>query len=555
MKTPVIAIGLDAAEPSVIEKWMSQGHLKTMNRLREQGMYGRLKNYTAFSAETPWTTFATGCRPPKTGYWSMLRYNADTYDMGARTAYEYDEFLPFYALGPDYRVAAFDMPQVRLTDKINGPQVSAWGAHSPQVPSGSLPETLLPELIERHGEHPGLHKDYAICPDIKGTLRLRDRLKVGIERRSAICQDLLSREPWDLFVTVFGEAHSAGHNFWQLSQPEHPLYEALRQEVERDPMLESFEQMDRAIGEILTKAPENARIVVFSAHGMGPNSMDLPSTLFLPELLYRLNFPGQYAIAPGEVGAPLPPPIAKMKWNYWERHVWATKYDKNPLRRFLRRELPTKVFNWVESLIDSPQAPGLMSPFQLLKKTTVVPLQAAHWYSPLWPQMKAFALPSFAEGYIRVNVKGRDPQGIVSPSEYDAYCEDLIEKIAALKDARTGIPMATEILRMRTDPHDNNPKLPDADIAVVWQEEYATDVVESPHVGRIGPVPHYRAGSHRPQGFMIANGPGIVPNQTTEYIGHALDIAPTILQLMGAPIPETIDGKPLPILEQESLSV
>ncbi|MFP4006601.1 MAG: hypothetical protein ACLFV6_01145 [Spirulinaceae cyanobacterium] len=46
MKTPVIAIGLDAAEPTVMEKWMFEGHLPNMLRLREQGSYSRLQNFT-----------------------------------------------------------------------------------------------------------------------------------------------------------------------------------------------------------------------------------------------------------------------------------------------------------------------------------------------------------------------------------------------------------------------------------------------------------------------------------------------------------------------------
>ncbi|MGB3615853.1 MAG: alkaline phosphatase family protein, partial [Elainellaceae cyanobacterium] len=262
MTTPVIAIGLDAAQPDVLESWMAQGYLKNMNRLREQGTYGRLENFSAFSAETPWTTFATGCRPHKTGYWSPLKLEDGTYQVKTRAAYEYEEFPPFYALGEDYRVAAFDVPQVRLNDNINGVQVSAWGAHSPQVPSGSMPPGLFQDIVDTHGEHPGLHKDYAVCLDLKTTNRLRNVLKTGIARRSAICQDILQQERWDLFVTVFGEAHAAGHNFWQLSQPDHPLYETFKSQVDTDPMLESFEAMDQAIGEILSKAPDDARVLI-----------------------------------------------------------------------------------------------------------------------------------------------------------------------------------------------------------------------------------------------------------------------------------------------------
>ncbi len=552
MKAPVIAIGLDAAQPDVLDKWMSQGYLKNMNRLRQQGTYGLLENFSAFSAETPWTTFATGCRPHKTGYWSPLKLKNGSYSVETRAAYEYEEFPPFYALGDDYRVAVFDVPQVRLNEKINGVQVTAWGAHSPQVPSSSSPPELFQEVVQKHGAHPGLHKDYSVCLDLKATNRLRDVLKTGIARRSAICQDILQREDWDLFVTVFGEAHSAGHNFWQLSQPDHPLYETFKSSVSVDPMLECFEAIDQAIGEMLSKAPDNARVIIFSAHGMGPNTMDLPSTTILPEFLYRLNFPGKAQLfSRDSADTELPPPLPKMENNYWERHIWGTKEDSDKVRTFLRRRTPNKLYHFVEGFIDPDREGEIISPFRLWKKTRVVPFQPAAWYAPLWPTMKAFALPSFAEGYIRINVEGREPNGIVAQEDYDAYCNELVEKIRQMKDARTGIPMAQEIIRMRESAIDDDPKLPDADIVIVWQEEYASDSIESPDVGRIGPVPHYRSGSHRPEGFFIASGPGIEPASTLDG-GHALDISPTILGLMEAPIPDYLEGKALDLLKAEA---
>ncbi|NES45376.1 MAG: nucleotide pyrophosphatase, partial [Moorea sp. SIO2C4] len=52
MKTPVIAIGLDAADPLLLENWMSQGHLKTLNKIRQQGIYGRLNNTVNYNKKT-----------------------------------------------------------------------------------------------------------------------------------------------------------------------------------------------------------------------------------------------------------------------------------------------------------------------------------------------------------------------------------------------------------------------------------------------------------------------------------------------------------------------
>ena len=117
MKKSVIAIGLDAAEPSLLEKWMSQGYLTNLKNLKKNGAYGRLTNLDYYKAETPWTTFLTGCLPGKTGYWSPFRFQENTYNVEEIQAYNFAEYPPFYALGNDYRVAAFDIPQSILSDQ------------------------------------------------------------------------------------------------------------------------------------------------------------------------------------------------------------------------------------------------------------------------------------------------------------------------------------------------------------------------------------------------------------------------------------------------------
>ncbi|MGK7956172.1 MAG: alkaline phosphatase family protein [Crocosphaera sp.] len=550
-RNPVIAIGMDAAEPSLLEDWMSQGYLKNLSRLREQGIYGRLQNFDDSNVETAWTTFATGCSPQKTGFWAHMGFKEGTYETETRAAYDFKEFPAFYALGENYRVATFDVPQVRLTPQINGVQVGGWGAHSPQVPTASLPESLLEELLEKHGGSPALHNDYPLCLNLQKTLELEGKLKTGIVRRTAICRDLLGRENWDLFLTVFNDPHSAGHGLWHLSQPEHPLYEAFQSHITHDPLLAVYQAMDDAIGKILEKAPENAYIVIFSAHGMGPATIDLPSFVYLPEFMYRFNFPGQWRLAHGDPSEPLPPPLTEMKWTYWERHLWGDKYESNPIRHFLRKETPTRVFKLLEPYLDRTEKPDLISNYELTRRgDTVIPWNPAQWYKPLWPSMKAFALPSFAEGYIRINLEGREPKGMVSAAEYHDLCDELCDQLYALKEARHEITMVRKIVRPRKDPHDPNPKLPDADLIVVWQDDYPTDVMDSPDYGRFGPLPHYRAGSHRAQGLIIANGPGIQAN-TTISSGHVLDLAPTLLSLMDAPIPEYLEGKPLNLLKTD----
>lgn len=546
MERPIIAIGLDAADPSLIEAWMSQGHLKNMQNLRNQGAYARLKTFEHYRAETPWTTFLTGCSPKQTGYWAPLKYNSDNYSVKEVNAYSFAEFKPFYALDTSKRVAIVDMPHVRLCEDVNGIQILAWGAHSPQAPSGSKPSHLLQELTDKYGAHPVLRKDGADTLDLEALKQLKENLKTGIARRAEICKDILQREPWNLFLTVFGETHAVGHYFWHFSQPDHPLYESFASKFPTDPMLEVFEAIDEAIGDIVAHAPGNAQILVFAAHGMGSNVMDLPSLLYLSEFLYRFNFPGKVGLAPGTVGTDPGPVIADeaSARQGWARTVWNLKHESNPIKRFLKKNMPRRIAHKLENYFDSPENSDLVSPYWLKEHGVDQPFQAPNWYRYLWPKMKAFALPSFSEGYIRINVQGRDAQGIVPPSEYDALCTEITEKLYQLKDARTGRPMVKNIVRTRESALDHDPKLPDADLVVIWQEESVADVVDSPDFGRIGPVPFLRTGSHRSDGFLIAKGEGIEAN-TTLAPGHSLDLAPTIVNLMGSPMPDYFEGQSL----------
>ncbi|WP_299487747.1 alkaline phosphatase family protein [Acaryochloris sp. IP29b_bin.137] len=550
MKQPVIAIGLDAADPNLLETWMSQGYLQNLKRLREQGAYGRLSNIDYYKAETPWTTFLTGCLPDKTGYWSPLKFWEGTYNVEQIEAYSFDEYAPFYDLGDQYRVATFDLPQSTLARDVNGVQVLAWGAHSPQTPSCSKPNELLEALNERHGKHPALHKDHGDWWDQAYLHRLRQSLISGLKQRVNICRDLLQQDQWDLFLTIFGETHSAGHDLWFMSQSDHPLYEYGKGQLgTEDPMLDVFDAADQAIGEILDAAPEDATVVVFAAHGSGSNITDVASMLFLPEFLYRFSFPGKTMLAPGHKSATVPPVITSPNTKSWTSDIWQRKHIANPFERFLRKRLPTRYHRYIDRL-GSFRAHRLISPGQLQKRGVPLFWQPTLWYKLLWPHMKAFALPSFSEGYIRVNLQGREPNGLVPPEEYDSLCDELIQQLNLIVNPRTGESVVKKVRRTRQSAHDNDPKLPDADLVVEWTDMPA-DVIDHSQFGRIGPVPYRRTGSHRSQGFLIMKGPDIASG-TTLPIGHGVDLAPTILDLMDAPIPDYFDGQSLvqPVLQK-----
>src|SRR5215469_17353734 len=71
----VIFLGLDGLDPRLTEKFMSEGKLPNLSKLKEQGSYSRLR--TTFPALSPvaWSTFATGVNPAKHNIFDFLNRN------------------------------------------------------------------------------------------------------------------------------------------------------------------------------------------------------------------------------------------------------------------------------------------------------------------------------------------------------------------------------------------------------------------------------------------------------------------------------------------------
>ena len=546
-KEPIIAIGLDAADPKLVEKWMSEGHLPNISSIRQQGIYGHLHNSVNYqngsaefsSTEPLWVMMTTGCLPDKTGFWDTITYDPTTYKVGCDAVYggyDYQEYQPFYALGEQYKVAAFDVPVTRVCPQVNGVQITGWGGHHPFYPSESQPSQLLPEIIDRYGKNPVYRQDNGIWWDKKYFDWVTESVEKSIATRTKICCDLLQQDDWDLFIAGFGETHTLGHDLYNFSQPDHPLYSYTnKMDTVGDPMLQGYQQIDRAIGQITAAAPENATIMLFAVHGMGANHTDLLSMMLLPEVMYRFNFPGKAALGYGEIERPAPPIISKNIRNGWSAEVWRQVYESNPVKKLWH--------TWThKKFLRSPKH-GLLSPHPLLEQNVELGWMPATWYMPLWSQMKAFALPAYADGHIRINLKEREAQGIVDYQDYDSVCAEITDLLYRLKDGRSGQLLVKEVIRTRKSPLDNDPKLPDPDLVVVWNT-IATDLVDSPDIGRIGPITYNRPGGHRENGFLMAKGPNIEPNSDLTE-GRAVDVGATILNLMGADIPEHFDGKPL----------
>jgi predicted AlkP superfamily phosphohydrolase/phosphomutase len=175
-----------------------------------------------------------------------------------------------------------------------------------------------------------------------------------------------------------------------------------------------------------------------------------------------------------------------------------------------------------------------------------------------WSRTQVFA--SRHGGNLYVNLRGRQPQGIVPPHDYDPLLERVRGIVSDLTDPASGHRLVRGVYR-REDLY-KGPYLDQAsDLVIEWDRERLRDelcyqadgaplIVEAPHgshsAGRW-------TGSHRHHGVFIARGPYIQPGGKVED-ACLYDVAPTLLYLQGYPVPSDMDGRVLTeVLSDEHL--
>ncbi len=145
-------------------------------------------------------------------------------------------------------------------------------------------------------------------------------------------------------------------------------------------------------------------------------------------------------------------------------------------------------------------------------------------------------------GRLFINVRGREPQGLVPPSEYEDFRNDLIRGLEALGDP-IGTPIGTRVLK----PEDlyktvRGAAPPDL---FVYFGDLRWRSVGTVGTGQIHTYENDTGpddANHAPDGLIIANGPGIAPQGPIEEM-QLRDVTPTVLRLFGLDVPEDLQGR------------
>jgi predicted AlkP superfamily phosphohydrolase/phosphomutase len=508
-------IGLDAAEYSLIQSWIEEGALPNLARLSRQGASGRLDSTAKWLVGSPWPSFYTSSLPSDHGLYHYLQWRPEMMKHD-RPSKDWLPLDPFWrrAARDGCKVIAFDVPLAYAPESFPGIEISGWATHELLQEPASHPPDLLKRIEQEYGRPPFDAEESRLLSHAE-FLGVRDQCIKTTQLVRRVATDLMQREAWDLFVICFAATHRAGHQLWDETNIVGTPTPEQKTELD-DALRQVYIAIDHAIGDILEKAGKDAVALVFSLHGMGVN---VSRAEVMREMLTRVV----------EDTAPTDGAAAHRK-----RLVDRLR-EVVPLsmRARIKTKLPRFFQDWLT----------------LFWRTSDID----------WSKTAAFSAFSDLDGYIRVNLKGRESEGIIEPGEeYEAVLRKVEDGLKSYVDVDTGEPVVAETIRA-TELFGDDTLIKNTvpDLMVRWAPSSAAihRKITSPRFGEIawptpGRHPQARSGNHRPEGFLIAAGGGI-KGGTALKNAHIVDLAPTAFALLGLDPPKDYRGKPLFARQQE----
>jgi predicted AlkP superfamily phosphohydrolase/phosphomutase len=511
-KYSVLIFGLDGATFNLMLPWIEQGHLPTMGRLIGEGAWSRLESTIPPITPCAWSSFMTGKNPGKHGLFYFAEPEPNSYKLRFTNAsYRRGETLWGHLSRLGLKVGVINVPMTYPPEKVNGYLVS--GMDTPNEHN----EFTHPKELQKELQSPelGYRLDLRYLGNMTNNER-RDRrleeLKEVESLRTRALQHLQRQQPADFNMIVYTATDSVQHHFWHYMDPQHDKYDAANAERYRNAIRDVYIHLDGLIASILKERGDDTVVMLMSDHGFGPTTnvrLRLNQALERAGLLHFAREGGSGKAMRGMVGM---------------------------ISRFLRSSL-------------SARSKALLAgKFPQLR----VWMETKSGAAIDWSKTKAFTNEAYRPPSVWLNREGKFPQSTVGLADLESALQEVERALCDLKDPKTGRPVISHVYRARDHYHGpyaaNAPDL----IPSWWEDGFLQEqsvpggpadlVVERSRSPIRGGVEF--AGSHRLDGvFCMTGGP---VRQGHAFTGaRIIDVAPTVLYLMGLPIPDDMDGKPL----------
>jgi len=389
------------------------------------------------------------------------------------------------------RSLVIDPYEIRAPETMRGLFLSGWQFKNRVVLRTRSVPASMQRVLEHELGRPPVGEEVYGRPETSSLLQLKSSL-VGAPRRGAdLIEAILKRESFDLVWISLSAAHLGGHRFYDIAQFSEEL--VLEQHRELATALDDiYRAVDEALARIVVALPEGTDVIITSPTGMGPNNSRshlLPAMLDAVMTNRGLRARRTKA-APGS-------------------SLWR-----------VRAAVPASVRAWIAGMIPDRLALELAARLELR--------------GVQWDRTKAFTMPNDDAGYLRLNLRGRERDGIVEPKEAEPLLEEITKGLMTFQnsDGSQAIRKVWNISELGY-PGPSHDELPD--LVVQWNERVVKPLmgVKSTQFGEI-PSPGWgtgRTGCHTGEAWAL-----VIPERSrleaTVVSPHIIDVATTICTVL-----------------------
>jgi len=494
----VLVIGLAEATLDLLLPWAAEGRLPNLSRLIEGGASGRLRSQNPPITPQMWGTIVTGRSPGYHGAFDFWQRGSDGRFRQINGG-DLKEPPVWSLLGErGLRCGILNVPFTYPPQKINGFMISgedAPGAHR----SIAHPAGLYDEITRRFGR-------YRLKDIFPGGRQKSDYLTLipeDVDKQTDVMEYLLTAKPWEFAMVFYSASAIAQHYFWA------DMEDGSATNPYRDVIRKAYEALDTAVGRLVDSAGPDCRIFIISDCGAGPLRSGVQVNTFLKQegfLTYR----------------------QRASTTAFRSVVSGFRTRAQGL---LQKWTPK---SWYYAA--NHRLPGLVAWIQSYMAGSDID----------WSATRVFCRGK--EGDLFINLKGRDPHGVVEPGEeYESLRTAIIERLQALIDPATGKNAVDRVYR--AEEIYQGPMLNWApDMIIAWRDTAYVPTESDRDKDSIF-VTRWReymnwptSGGHRLEGVLVAVGPGIRRGVTVSG-ARIIDLLPTWLHCLGQDIPDELEGR------------
>jgi predicted AlkP superfamily phosphohydrolase/phosphomutase len=479
----VLTIGWDGVDWKVLRPMLDGGDLPNLAALIERGAHGECLSTVPSHSWCAWPSFMTGLNPAGHGVFDILEHKPGVSRRLPVTYRSIKARTVFDDMSDAGKTSvAANIPLTFPTPAIKGKVIA--GGVLPASRSYTHPVELQSEL-DANAPFP-----------INGMswTTFRNRPEPFLEECAAITakrqrafEYLLDTTEWDYGVLVYVATDRIQHCLMEYIHPEHPSYDELAETGVAKLTRGIYQQLDAGLEQLLARTGEDDLVLFMSDHGHQACTRALTMDRVLAHLGFLHFSRGSFA-------------FNLIRWG--------------PGRRVARRV------------------------YDLLKLHGRVSIPA----SPVeWSRTTAYtSVVSTGEG-VSVNLKGREPGGIVEPRDYERVRDEVAAALESFRDPSNGRAPIGRIYRKEEVL--SGPFLDTApDLLLVPAPLYSLT-----HAKSMIEEADWLSGDHRLEGVIVGTGPEVSPGPLPEP-AELIDLGPTAMAALGVPTSVARDGKVLSAL-------